>query len=250
MSHGATRREVLMWALGSHALVRTLLAQEALAAPVRTEVQAWAARTSQLCADVKGRKLEPREWQRQVEELFARVPLTDLLRAIDFNQLRPGISLPEDRADAVRAPFPHVEGMPRQFGTKIFGMQQGRAIVPHGHQNMASMHVVLAGEFHLRHFERVDEQPGHLLLRPSIDRTSRAGDLSSISDQRDNVHWLVATKGPAYTFDLIVVGLEPDRGFDWRMEHVDIDGAERRKDGTLRARRIDFDEAIRLYGKH
>ncbi|MBJ6761811.1 hypothetical protein JGU66_13635 [Myxococcaceae bacterium JPH2] len=86
--HGATRREVLMWALGSHALVRTLLAQEALAAPVRTEVQAWSARTSQLCADVKGRKLEPREWQQQVEELFARVPLTDLLRArrMDFDE--------------------------------------------------------------------------------------------------------------------------------------------------------------------
>ena len=249
MFHGATRREVLLWALGSHALVRTLMAQEALAGPVRKEVQAWAARTYQLCADVRGRKLEPREWQRQVEELFARVPLPDLLRAIDFDKLRPGISLPDDRADAGSAPFPEVEGMPRRFGTKIFGMQQGRSIVPHGHQNMASMHLVLAGEFHLRHFERVEDQSEHLVLRPSIDRVSKLGDLSSISDQRDNVQWLLATRGPAYTFDLIVVGLEPDRGFDWKMDHVDIEGAERLKDGRLRARRIDFDEAIRLYGK-
>lgn len=249
MFRGATRREVLLWTLGSHALVRTLLAQEVLAGPVRKEVQAWAARTHQLCADLKGRKLAPRDWQRHVAELFARVPLPDLLRAIDFDKLRPGISLPDDRADAVGAPFPKVEGMPRTFGTKIFGMQQGRAIVPHGHQNMASMHLVLSGEFHLRHFERVEDQPEHLVLRPSIDRVSKPGDLSSISDQRDNVHWLVATRGPAYTFDLIVVGIEPDRGFDWKMDHVDIGGAERLKDGLLRARRIEFDEAIQLYGK-
>jgi hypothetical protein len=142
-----------------------------------------------------------------------------------------------------------VEGLPRKFGTKVFGMAQGRAIVPHGHQNMASMHVVLAGEFRLRHFERVEDQPGHLVLRPSIDRASKPGDLSSISDQRDNVHWLVATKGPAYTFDLIVVGLDPARGFDWKMDHVDVDRAERLEGGLLRARRVEFEEAIRLYGK-
>jgi PCO_ADO len=249
MVHGATRREVLTWALGGYALARTLLGQEALAGPVRKEVQAWISRTHQLCADVQGRKIEPREWQRHVEELYARVPLPELLQAIDFDKLKPGITLPDNRAEAVHAPLPKVEGLPRVFATKVFGMQQGRAIVPHGHRNMVSMHLVLAGEFHLRHFERVEDQPGHLVLRPSIDRVSKPGDLSSISDQRDNVHWLVATKGPAYTFDVIVDQIDPTLGFRWKMDHVDAGGAERLEGGLLRARRIEFDEALRRYGK-
>lgn len=249
MVHGATRREVLTWTLGGYALARTLLGREALAGPVRREVQAWVSRTYQLCADVQGRKIAPREWQRQVEELYARIPLPELIRAIDFDRLKPGLTLPDNRAEAMHAPLPNVEGLPQAFATKVFGMQQERAIVPHGHRNMASMHLVLAGEFHLRHFERVEDQPEHLMLRPSIDRVSKPGDLSSISDQRDNVHWLVATKGPAYTFDVIVDQLDPAPGFRWKMDHVDVDGAERLDGGLLRARRIEFDEAIRRYGK-
>ncbi len=249
MLQGATRREALKWSLAGYALVRMLLGREALAGPVRREVQAWLARTYELCNEAHGRKLSPLEWQRQVEALYARVPLPELLKAIDFDRLAPGIALPDNRAEALHVSLPGGEGMPRVFGTKIFGMAQGRAIVPHGHQNMASMHVVLKGEFHLRHFDRVEDQPGHLVLRPTIDRAAKPGDPSSISDERDNVHWLVATKGPAYTFDVIIAGLNPERGFNWKMDHVDVDGAERLKGGLLRARRIGFDEAIRRYGK-
>ena len=228
MSQGATRREALKWSLGGYALARLLLSREALAGPVRKEVQAWAVRTHELCNEAQGGKLAPAEWQRQVEALYSRVSLLELLAAIDFDRLAAAMKLPDDRAEAVQVPFPQVEGLPRVFATKLFGMSQGRAIVPHGHQNMASM---------------------HLVLRPTIDRASKPGDLSSISDERDNVHWLVATKGPAYTFDVIISGLNPERGFNWKMDHVDVDGAERLKGGLLRARRIGFDEAIRRYGK-
>ncbi|NNB85001.1 hypothetical protein HJC10_00850 [Corallococcus exiguus] len=249
MTQRSTRREVLLQALTGYALIPMLLRQDALAGPVRKEVQAWLSRTHQLCSDVHDRKLEPREWQQQVEALFARVPLSELVRAIDADRLKPGLELPDDRAGAMSAPLPRVEGLPRVFGTKLFGLAQGRAIVPHGHQNMVSMHVVLAGEFHLRHFERVESQPKHLVLRPSIDRVSGPGDLSSISDQHDNVHGLVATKGPAYTFDLIVDRLDPALGFAWKLDYVDVDGAEPLAGGLLRARRIEFDEAVRRYGK-
>jgi hypothetical protein len=58
------------------------------------------------------------------------------------------------------------------------------------------------------------------------------------------------THGARLPLLLVLDGVyEPDRGFDWKMGPVDIDGAERLKDGLLRARRIDFDEAIRRYGK-
>ncbi|MCP3064172.1 hypothetical protein LXT21_35910 [Myxococcus sp. K38C18041901] len=249
MSQGATRREVLLQALTGYALVRTLLWQDALAGPVRQEVQAWLSKTHELCAELREKKLTPREWQQQLEALYTRVPLPELLAAIDVERLKPGLELPDDRAGAVLAPLPRVEGLPRVFGSKLFGLAQGRAVVPHGHQNMVSMHVVLAGEFHLRHFERVESQPRHLVLRPSIDRVSGPGDLSSISDQHDNVHWLVATKGPAYTFDLILDRLDPALGFAWKLDYVDVARAEPLAGGLLRARRIEFDEAVRRYGK-
>jgi hypothetical protein len=99
----------------------------------------------------------------------------------------------------------------------------------------------------VRHFERLKDEPEHLLLRPTIDTHSRPGDCSSVSDEHDNVHWFVATRGPAYTLDVIVPALAPEK--PWGRDYVDPASAERLPNGEQRARRIGFAEAIRLYGK-
>lgn len=49
--------------------------------------------------------------------------------------------------------------------------------------------------------------------------------------------------------DVIADNLDPSRGFPYRMDFVDPDRAQVLKDDTLRARRLDFDEALRLYGR-
>jgi hypothetical protein len=113
---------------------------------------------------------------------------------------------------------------------------------------MASTHVVLRGEVRLRHFERVEDQPDYLILRPTIDRTARRGDLSSISGTKDNVHWLYAMRGPAFTFDVIVVNLDPSRGFAMKMDFVAPDLAERISGGLLRSPRLRVEEAVHRYG--
>lgn len=80
-------------------------------------------------------------------------------------------------------------------------------------------------------------------------RRTFTGDATTISEVNDNVHWFRATTDTAATFDVIADNLDPSRGFAYRMDFVDPDRAEVLKDDTLRARRLDIDEALRLYGK-
>jgi hypothetical protein len=241
------RRDLLAVSVAA-TLPRVLWAGDALAEPVRSQVKKWVVRTHELCRDLKGGKLSATEWQRHVESLYSVVPFPELLATIDFDRLASSMKPPGEQLETTLAPLPRVEGVPRNFTTKLFAVREGRAIAPHGHQNMASMHVVLRGEFRLRHFERVEDQPDHLVLRPTIDRTAGPADLSSISDTKDNVHWLYAKRGPAFTFDVIVVNLDPSRGFAAKMDFVAPDRAERMSGGLLRAPRLSVEEAVRRYG--
>ncbi len=59
---------------------------------------------------------------------------------------------------------------------------KGRSIVPHGHNNMATAFDVLKGEFHGRHFERVED----MVIEPTIDRKFGPAEASTISDYKDN----------------------------------------------------------------
>jgi hypothetical protein len=49
--------------------------------------------------------------------------------------------------------FPKLQDLPPQyaFHKKIFGIKKGRAIIPHGHKNMVSAHLIIKGEFELKH---------------------------------------------------------------------------------------------------
>jgi len=98
--------------------------------------------------------------------------------------------------------FPALAGLPEKvaFTSRVFGMQQDRAIIPHGHRNMVSCHYVLKGEFRLRSYDRIADDDTHMIIEPAVDELARPGSHSSISDERNNVHWLIAKTGPAFTF--------------------------------------------------
>jgi hypothetical protein len=249
-----SRREfagALLRLLPTYALLQLLAGGRLFAARMAPDADRWVRDLLRAGHDLRGGRLTARDWQSRVESLFGGVDLAELVRLIDFDALKRRIALPADRAATERAVLPPVEGLPApsHFATKVFGLRRGAAIVPHGHRNMVSLHLVLAGEVHLRHFDRVGDEPGHLLLRPTIDRTARAGDRSSISSARDNVHWFVATSPAAYTFDVILDTLDPALGYPYRMDFVDPGAAERVAGGVLRAPRLSFEEAIGRYGR-
>lgn len=248
----ASRRQFCSTLLGSvaaHALLSSCAATpQVVSSRVEPIVKHWALELNEYCADLKIAKLSQTNWQAALETLFGQIDLPELLKFIDFDSLRNGLQYPDLGVATANVTLPKLDGLPEDvvFLKKIFGMKRDRAIIPHGHSNMASGHLILEGEFDLRHFEKVDQTKQHLTIRPTIERKAAAGSFSSISDERDNVHWFVATSEYAYTFDVIMLDLSGKR---YDIHNLDIERAEKRSNGELRAPIIDVQAALKKYGK-
>jgi hypothetical protein len=231
-------------------LVRALSGGRILRAAVRPTVVKWLSEVEEMSSGLKGHKLRPSEWQAKVEELFRRVELKDLLRSINYDELIKKPLFPEDHESALELEFPQVEGLPAEltYIPMFVAFKKGRAIVPHGHRNMVSMHMALEGEVHARHYERRGGgDDAHMIIEPTLDKTFARGELSTVSDERNNIHWFKAVSGPVFMFNVAVFGLDGTKNFSGR-DYIDPLNAEKLGDGTIRARRITDKEAFKLYG--
>ena len=247
-----TRRQFTQQSLGSlltFSLIDTLAQHNLLAADGQSVVGRWVADVNQLGLDLKDQKLKQLVWQEKIEELFAKVDLPDLLRLIDFDKLTASLNLPDQGAKSLRFSFPEIEGVPTRqvFGKQIFGLKKGRSVVPHGHNNMATAFLILKGDLRGRHYDRVQDEPEHFVIKPTIDRTFTRGECSSVSDFKDNVHWFQAISEPAFIFNLHILGVDPANKQSTGRLYLDPEG-EKLAGGLIRARRIDHDEATKLYG--
>jgi hypothetical protein len=189
-------------------------------------------------------QIQALEWQRAAGEVCDGIDVQELCRAADFDQVAARLPFLSrgTSAEAIHL----LDG--QAFTPKIFAMAKGRAIVPHGHRNMVSQHLVLQGEMRGRHYERLRDEPGWLVVRPTIDKVFRTGDFSSISDQRDNVHWFVTTSERAYTLDAIVDNIDRSRPYRYHIDFVDPSRAQAESDGSLRVPRIGLEESLERYG--
>lgn len=239
----------MLGSVTAFSLVKTLTAGEMLRGDVGVLAKKWLVEVEELSSGLKNRKVGQAVWQSKVEELFRRVDFKDLLRAIDYTELTKAPLFPEDHESALNLEFPNVAGLPQEltYIPMFIAFKKGCAIVPHGHRNMVSMHMMLDGRVHARHYERRGEDEGHLVVEPSLDATFQRGDLSTVSDERHNVHWFKALTGTVFMFNVAVFGLDGTKNFTGR-DYIDPLGAEKRGDGTLRARRITHTEAFKLYG--
>jgi hypothetical protein len=255
---GVSRRAVMQGLVSlvvGRSLLAHLAAAQALGGPARREVDRWIEELAGLCAGVRSHALSPEQWQERIAALYRRVELADVLRAIAFEKLIDGIAYPENMATVRNVTLSRIAGLPARpaFGHKVFALKRGTAVIPHAHNNMVSAHLVLRGTFHVRTYHRRRDEPGALILEPSIDRSYGPGELLTMSDARDNVHWLVATSAHAFTFDVPVTDLEPGRIYPtpantWSMIHVDPTGRPA-ADGTIRAPTLSFEEGIARFGR-
>lgn len=247
-----SRREFCTGLLGSLATFSILSScaatPEAISPKIGSIVKHWTLELNEYCGDLRNFRLTPAQWQGAVEKLFARIELSELLKFIDFDGLSSSMDFPDLGVSTANVTFPKLDGLPKDvlFLRKIFGLKRGRAIIPHGHSNMASGHLILKGEFDLRHYEKVAQTKEHLTIRPSIDRKAIRGDFSSISDERDNVHWFVATSDQAFTFDVIMLDLNGKR---YDILNLDIDKAVKGSGDVLDVPVIDVKTALKKYGK-
>jgi len=248
-----SRRTFTLNMLGSlmtFSLVKSLDNVEVLGNTVSPIVRKWLIEMEDLTQQLRQRRVKSTEWQGQIESLLSRVDLNDLLSAIDFDRLAKTAVFPEDHESAEDVDFSHNEGLPAElsFAPYFYALKRGTAIVPHGHRNMASMHMMLKGRAHCWQFERVSDEAQYLTIKPDIDKVLEVGAVTTVSDQRDNIHWFKALSEPVFMFNIGVFRINPSEAFNGR-DCIDPLGGEKLKDGLIRARRIELKEAYKIYGK-
>ncbi len=209
-----SRRSMCKGTLGSmltFTLLESLFQHDAFGDEVKPLINKWVSDLDALGRDVKGQNISQILWQQKVEELFARVELSEVLRLVDFDKLTKDIRITDQGAKSLGFRFPEVEGIPKQlvFGKQIFALKKGRSVVPHGHNNMATAFLILQGDLHGRHYDRVEDEKQHIIIRPTIDRSFKPGEYSTVSDYKDNIHWFKANSDVAYIFNIHVNDTRP-----------------------------------------
>jgi hypothetical protein len=247
-----TRREFASQALRSLtalALVEGLAAHRLFGKSVQPIIDAWFAELHAISKDVADHKLKDVQFQKALESLYSRVDLPALLSTLDFDRIAAGVNYPAKGAVSLPPDFTHVSGLPTNlvFGRQIFAMSRGRSIIPHGHDNMATGFLVLSGELRGRHWDRVEDHKDHYLIRPTIDRTFKPGEYSTISDHKDNVHWFTAQSDHAFVFNIHVIHTDPGNPRNPNRVYVDPLG-QKVAGGLVKAPKITYGKANKLYG--
>lgn len=243
-----TRRDFQQQALGSlltWSLLDTLFSRNAFGDEVKLVAAKWLADLNAMSLDLKGKKLDQLQWQAQVEQLLAKVDLPEVLKFIDFDMLSKDVKF-QDRGElSLRPRLPKIEGHPTLvYGNQVFALNKDRSVVPHGHNNMATAFLILKGDFHGRHFDRLEDDKTHMIIRPTIDGNFGPGSYSTVTDIKDNVHWFKATTDGSFIFNIHVMSIKP--GATGRV-YIDPEG-EKLSGDRIKARKINHAEANKLYG--
>ena len=201
----------------------------------------------ELSAALRGGTISVSDWRNGLDDLLSRVALEDLLLAIDFDALAKSVGFAKVGVATTKIKFTDHRTRRLTFYPKLFAIDRGRAIIPHGHANMVSAHMPLRGRLSLRQYDQLHRDGQSLTIRPTIEREIGAGDLSSIGEDSDNVHWFIASE-PAHTFDVIVTGIDESAPKRYEIFNLDMERAEDLGDGAMRVPRIPVDVALRKYG--
>ncbi|MBL9103478.1 MAG: hypothetical protein JNL82_21205 [Myxococcales bacterium] len=237
---GRSRREFstgVVAALTAYGLIEGLWARDLWASSIKPTIGLWLRDLVAMAKDLRGRRLTDLEFQGHLEELFKRVDLEALVKLIRLDEVERRLVAGGSTTQEVGLQL--LDGLPAGagFNRRIFACSRGRSIAPHGHVNMCSGFLIIKGAWRGRHYARVETHAQHCVIVPTIDEAFVAGDASTISDHRDNVHWFVADSPVAYIFNVHVAGYDPDiAGAPGRI-YLDPDG-ERLAGGRIRAPRM------------
>jgi hypothetical protein len=182
-----TRREFaqsVIKSLTMYAFVGAAISSHATEISFSQETKSWSDQINEISFDLRSRKLSPVEWQVRIEEVFGSIDLPELLTHVEFSKLQRSFDVAENGVNSMKVDFRKVPGMPHDisYTTFIFGMQEGRSIVPHGHHYLVSGHLVIEGNLHVRNFERLRDDDDSVIIRPTVDRTISVRDCSIEND--------------------------------------------------------------------
>jgi hypothetical protein len=240
---------------------RRLIAQTLLAVPVypfvahasrMTRVQTplvhWIHRQNEIALALKHGELSGPGWAAEVENLGRSISPEEVLRATKAaDLLSAGVpSYNDPQKTFVR--FRDENGKPRklEYGVALFRFHKDNVITPHVHRHMVSAHMVVAGAFRIRNFDRLGDEGNAVLVRPTRDYIGTVGHVSTMCSERDNGHWFVPQTDGSATFDVILSGL--DRGQpDHEIQPIDPLHGIALANGVLRVPMLTFEESSRRY---
>ncbi len=239
----------LLGSLMTFGLLETLVARDLFADSVKPVINKWIVELHELCRDVKDQKVKDLDWQAKLEELYKKVDLPDLVKLLDLDKLAASLKYPAKGAASLGVDLSKLEGLPANFvlGKQIFAMEKGRSVVPHGHDNMCTGFIVLRGNFTGKHYDRVEDNDDHYLIKPTIDRTFKPGECSTVSDHKDNVHWFQADSETGFIFNIHVMGYNLETKKSPGRVYVDPDG-EKVAGGLIKAKKVSSSECHKKYG--
>lgn len=247
-----SRREFnsrLLGSLMACGFIEAVYAARLFGDEVKPIVGPWLTELADATRQLRDHKLKDTEFQAKMEELYRRVDLPELIKHIRLDQLAASTRLPDNGAANLGIDFSKIEGAPAKpgFGKQIFGMKKGRSIVPHGHANMCTGFIVLRGDFHGRHYDKLESHKDHYIIKPTIDRAFKPGELSTISDHKDNVHWFKCGSDTGFIFNVHVVGYDPEIKEPSGRLYLDAEG-EKLSGGLIKAKKMSSSECHKKYG--
>ncbi|AOL94992.1 hypothetical protein [Porphyrobacter sp. LM 6] len=245
---GLDRRGFAVAGLAAFSLA--LLGCEVSAAKPQRRMAArdWIERQGELARALKSGQIAPLQWMEEVERLAGEIEVAQLMAEVDKAQITQNALPPtnDPRKSSIR--FLDAEGAPRKlgYGAALFAFEPHNVITPHGHRHMVSSHLVVEGAFRVRNFDRLSDDEGAMIVRPTRDYIAQTGQLSAMTPDRDNIHWFVPSGGTAMTFDVIISGIDPGEA-DYEIEAIDPLGGTELADGAIRAPKIAFEAASDKY---
>ncbi len=120
---------------------------------------------------------------------------------------------------------------------------------PHHHHNLVSTQVVIAGQVHLREFERIERVgPDRVRLRLASDQVLGPGDVFQASEWVRNVHWFAAVGGPAIVWNFNARGYETATfAADGAFGRLYLDPTAVGEDGICNAAEIEKEAALQRF---
>lgn len=152
--------------------------------------------------------------------------LSHLLKQLDTHDPFLKEILSENTNDLKNEPDFTLAHFQRQFAIYVVGFQPGDSIPPHDHPGMSNATLCISGKVRVRSYEQqltmddTDEKQGQVTLQLVNDRIVNAHDVSTLTANRSNIHWLEAST----ECKLLDVFCPPyDRDLRKRVRYFDID---------------------------
>ena len=193
-------------------------------------------------------RITPLAWTQEVERLAAEVDVAELMHLVRASQITPAGPASHNDPSKRFVRFLDEGGVPRRlgYGAALFDFEPANVITPHAHRNMVSAHLVVDGRFRIRNYDRLEDRAGEARVRLTRDYRAGVGEVSTMCEARNNVHWFVPVGGRAATFDVVISGIDAALP-EYTIEALDPLGGRPLPDGTLWAAKMGFGEASARY---